>query len=225
MPEGETPTAGGATPTVEELQRKIIELQDRVRDLQHEAKDHRLKAKTYRSRVEELERDRPASEPSAELDQLRRENRQLKHRSVFERVARESGAKTSGKALDTLWDALRYEADGDADPADLKARIEAAKADYDFLFQPAEGETPKPADSPADDPSRAMGGKPKPETPPAKPGPGVGRGGPADGAGKVVLRKSDVQSFDPRVNPFLDPNKAARLQQAEKEGRLVYLDE
>src|SRR6185312_7897936 len=88
--------------------------------------------------------------PSKELDELRRENRQLKHRDVFKDVARESGVKTSRKALDTLWDALKYENDKDADPADLKARIEAVRPDYDFLFNPAEAKADAKVENPTE---------------------------------------------------------------------------
>lgn len=221
MSEVETTTTADAT-SVEALRRQLAERDERIRDLQHEAKDHRLKAKRYRDKVEELEARKPP-EPSAELEALRRENRGLKHRSVFERVARESGVKTTGKALDTLWDAIKYEADGDADPAELGKRIEAARPDYDFLFEPAEAAK---SDTPADDLNRAMREQfTKPSTPAKPPGPGVGRGAPADGAGKVIVRKSDLQSFDPRINPMLDRDKAARLEQAKRDGTIQYLDE
>lgn len=215
-----------ATANVEELQRKIIELQEHNRDLQQEAKGHRLKAKEYRTRLEEMEKAKPASEPSAEIEALRKENRTLKHRGVFERVAREAGAKTSGKALDTLWNAIGYEADGDADPEAIGERIEAARAEYDFLFAPAEAEKPA-SPAPADDLNRAMRDQApaRPTTPATRPGPGVGRGAPADGTGKLVVRKSELQSFDPRVNPMLDPHAARRVEKAKADGTFVLLDE
>lgn len=222
MPEGENPTPKGETPDLAELQRQNAELRAQIRELNAEARDHRLERNDARRVARELEaqlkelQKQGGSAPSEELESLRRENRQLKHRGVFERVARETGARTSGKALDALWDALKYDADGDADPADLKAKIEAVKADYDFLFdgQPPASETPAP--------------KPeaKPEiAPPKPPGPGVSRGRAADGANMVRVRKSDLQSFDPRVNPLLDRYRAAEVKKAQAESRLQYIDE
>jgi hypothetical protein len=220
----------GATPTIEELQRKVIELQDRLRDVQHEAKDHRLARNAARRQIEELERAQARSaDAPAELEALRRENRQLKHRTVFERVAREAGARTSGKALDALWQAVGYDAQGDADSADLKARIEGARPDYDFLFEVA----PAPAPTPGGEMPPAKDDRPNPgdvlgrrETPAARPGPGgSGRGAPADGAGTVKLRKSDLQSFDPRVNPLMDGPRAQEVVKARREGKLQYVDE
>jgi histone H3/H4 len=221
MAEVETTDSRGATPTIEELQRKLIDAQERIRDLQHEAKDHRLARNQARRRVEELESAKPADSP-AELEQLRRENRQLKHRGVFERVAREAGAKTTGKALDTLWDALKYDAKGEADPADLKAKIEAARPDYDFLFD-GQGETPAAGQGETPPPGKAPE---KRETPAARPGPGGnGRGAPADGAGRVTVRKSDLQSFDPAVNPMMDRHRSRAIEAAKAAGTLQYLDE
>ena len=219
MAEGEKPA--GETPDLAELQRQNAELLRQIKELNAEARDHRLERNDARRMARELERElkelqsKGGPAPSEELETLRRENRQLKHRDVFKDVAREAGVKTTGKALDTLWNAIKYEADGDADPADLAAKIEAVKADYDFLFEvaPAEGETPAP--KPTE----------KPTTPAKPPGPGAGRGAPADGANMLKVRKSDLQSFDPRVNPMLDRDRRAAIDAAKKAGTLQYIDE
>jgi hypothetical protein len=214
MPEGETPDKGQGEMSVADLQREIRDLRGQLREVNAEARDHRLEKKEAVKRANELESQfnelKKGAPPSKELDDLRRENRQLKHRDVFKDVARDSGVKASRKALDTLWDALKYENDKDADPADLKARIEAVRPDYDFLFDgtPAEGEKPKPEARPA-----------------AKPGPGVGRGAATDTTGTVKLKRSDLQSFDPAVNPMFDRHRAARIRQAEADGKLQYSDE
>jgi myosin heavy subunit len=208
-------TDGQDATSAAELRQEIRTLREQLREVNAEARDHRLEKKDAIKRANELENElKKGATPSKELETLRKENLQLKHRDVFKDVARDSGVKTSRKALDTLWDALKYESDKDADPADLKARIEAVRPDYDFLFDaaPAEDETPRPEAKPA----------PKP-TP--KPGPGVGRGAPADGTGTVKLRKSDLQSYDPKINPMLDHRSAARIKQAEADGKLQYIDE
>lgn len=218
---------------IEELRTEARALREHVREQSKENQKYRTKASERLARVKELEAQaaKPATkgdtDVSGELEALRRENRSLKHRSVFERVARDAGAKTAGKALDTLWDALKYEADGEADPAELTKRIEAAKADYSFLFNdPADSETARTDDTPANDLNRAMRDQfTRPATPVKPPGPGVGRGASADGAGKLVVRKSELQSFDPRVNPMLDPNRAAAVAQAKKDGRYQYIED
>lgn len=229
MPEVETTNDGGAT-SLADLQRENRELRNQLREVNAEARDHRLERNEARKQAKEFELQvadlskKGGGATSKELETLRKENLQLKHRDVFKDVARDSGARTSRAALDTLWDAMKYEADGDANPDDLKAKIEAVKATHDFLFL----QEPNRAEDDSDrglQEAKRVHDLPKPP-PAARPGPGgTGRGATADGTGAVKVRKSDLQSFDPRVNPMLDRNRAAEIESAKKAGKLVYLDE
>src|SRR6185437_3563842 len=190
MPEGENPNAPEAS--IEDLRRENRELRASLRETNAEARDHRLERNEARKQLKDLETQfaelKKGAKPSAELDHLRRENRQLRHRGAFDRAATEAGVKASGKARDTLFGAMELPEEGEVKDDYFRDRIEAARADYDFLFDPppaGPGETPAKPAAPA-----------RPETPAARPGPGgTGRGAPADGAGTVKVRRSDLQSF------------------------------
>lgn len=151
--------------------------------------------------------------PPERVAELEGELRRLRHKHVFDRLARERGA--SDDVLDDLYDLLKYQPEGDKpdekaiaalldEAADHPARSRFFASWDDADDEGTEPDRPAPADREVITPGR-------------QPGPGRDRGGAHQPAksGVVVTR---AQLADPKF--ALDPRNRELIAAAAKEGRI-----
>lgn len=127
---------------------------------------------------------------AAELAALKETVKNNAHRGKFNELAKAAGAKE--KALDDLWNASGYKADGDVpNEKAITKLIEAQREARDYLFD-AEGTATTTDGEDADEED----GPTVPQLEQARPGPARGQGGTRRGTGGQT-QISDAQMRDP----------------------------
>lgn len=153
--------------------------------------------KKLAARVAELEKQLGTpGEKDQRITELEGQVLNFQHKGEFAKVAKAAGVRDD--AVDDLYTALGYKAEGEPDPEKLKTAIEGAKASKAWAFSAPAGDDGK-------------GG----QQPPAKPIPGQGRGGANAGTDATIITAE--QRADPKF--MLDPSKQDMIQLAAKEGR------
>lgn len=154
--------------------------------------------KKLAARVAELEKQLGTpGEKDQRITELEGQVLTFKHKGEFAKVAKAAGVRDD--AVDDLYTALGYKAEGEPDAEKLKTAIEGAKASKGWAFS-----------APAGDDGKGQGQQQQ-----QKPIPGAGRGG-ANGGTDATLITAE-QRADPKF--MLDPSKQEMIQLAAKEGR------
>lgn len=136
-----------------------------------------------------------------ENDRLKGENRTIRHKAVFARVATANGVRPD--AVEDLYRASEYKADkDDADEAALKELVTGLKATKGWAFSESNG-APSPTPTP---------------TPTPPPIPGAGRGSRSTPSAMGITVTGAMRA-DHKF--MLDPRNKAAIQDAAKNGRFV----
>lgn len=214
------------------LQGEINRLNGEVAKLNRESKDRRIGLKGARAEADDLRTKLAAAEADrdgwktkteaspgqlqGELDAARAQLRARDHRDAWRDAVADPALGIDGRfTVEQLWALTGYKPEemDTADPKAVRAFVEGRREAVPAIFAPKGGGAESPA-------SPAPGGaqQPAPKAPLAA-GLGADRGGPrTEGAGRLVVRKADLQ------DPAFALNHARRLAEAQAAGLLSVTD-
>jgi hypothetical protein len=190
-------TPAAAPPEQDGLAARLGSKIRKWKDLAKQAQDARdaeaKKVADLEAKVKALE-ERPPDAAAVELAKLKQDLREKAHRAEFDKLATAAGATTEAQRND-LWRLSEYKAEGETpDPAAIAAVINAQKAERAHLFggvqqQQADGQ------------------------PPAKPGPGSGRGRTDPDQGVFQITRAEAN------DPLFMRDNSAKIWKAQLENR------
>jgi hypothetical protein len=191
--------AGPDPDLVARLATQKRKFKDSAKQLTAERKDLRKQVETLTAQLEKLSKETPAGK----VQELETQLRTLKHRGVFDRLARDRGAPDD--VLDDLFVLLKYQADKDEPDEAAIAKLLDAAAEHPsrsrFFAAWDDDDDDQGGAEPESEPSRTD----REEIAPGRrTAPDAGRGGRPRESGGVTLTRD--QLADPRF--MLDPKNA-----------------